>query len=310
MKTEALKQALRPSIRRRLRRRPAGRRVIRAKERIFSFRTAAQEWDPKNQRPEFWQLYNSRVKAGESVRVFPCRTGPSSTSGPTSSRKTSRSCPSTSRQDHDVVERDGSLIVVHDDRMRLARGGADPQRLSLPLARLLPADGGDASPREPRSPRSSPRCGGAHLRARRPADRPGRGQLDGEEEAGGLLLMPPRPAPLHHLRERGRRQVDPDRPLAARHAAHPGRPGRHARRATAAGTARRARSSTWPCWSTGCRPSASRASPSMSPTGSSPRPAPLHRRGHAGPRAVHPQHGHRRLDGRLAVLLVDARKGC
>ena len=72
MKTEALKQALRlhgfdaafGGARR-------DEEVSRAKERIFSFRTASQEWDPKNQRPEFWQLYNSRVGPGESVRVFP-----------------------------------------------------------------------------------------------------------------------------------------------------------------------------------------------------------------------------------------------
>ena len=72
MKTEALKQAL-----------DAGRfdaafggarrdeEKSRAKERVFSFRTASHAWDPKNQRPELWSLYNTRVKPGESIRVFP-----------------------------------------------------------------------------------------------------------------------------------------------------------------------------------------------------------------------------------------------
>src|ERR1700741_1600223 len=62
----------------------------RAKERVFSFRSANHSWDPKNQRPELWRLYNARVRKGESIRVFRCRIGPSSTSGNTSCRKTSR----------------------------------------------------------------------------------------------------------------------------------------------------------------------------------------------------------------------------
>ena len=72
MKTEALKQALRHGgydaafggARR-------DEERSRAKERVFSFRNAAQAWDPKNQRPEFWQLYNTRLNPGESLRVFP-----------------------------------------------------------------------------------------------------------------------------------------------------------------------------------------------------------------------------------------------
>ena len=72
MKTEALKEALRRhafdaafgGARR-------DEEKSRAKERVFSFRTAAQQWDPKSQRPEFWRLYNGRVNPGESMRVFP-----------------------------------------------------------------------------------------------------------------------------------------------------------------------------------------------------------------------------------------------
>ena len=73
MKTEALKQALgtpRPSMRRSAV--PAGRkRKSRAKERVFSFRSRSHRWDPKNQRPELWRLYNCRINKGESVRAFP-----------------------------------------------------------------------------------------------------------------------------------------------------------------------------------------------------------------------------------------------
>ena len=83
MKTEALKQALDKygfdaafgGARR-------DEEKSRAKERIFSFRDARHRWDPKNQRPELWNLYNARKNKGEiDPRVPACRTGPSSTSG-------------------------------------------------------------------------------------------------------------------------------------------------------------------------------------------------------------------------------------
>jgi sulfate adenylyltransferase subunit 2 len=64
----------------------------RAKERIFSFRTASHAWDPKNQRPELWNLYNARKNKGESIRVFPLSNW---TSGSTSWPRRSRSCRST-----------------------------------------------------------------------------------------------------------------------------------------------------------------------------------------------------------------------
>jgi hypothetical protein len=69
----------------------------RAKERIFSFRTAQHRWDPKNQRPELWNLYNARKNKGESSACSRSPTGPSSTSGSTSTSRTSRSCRCTSR---------------------------------------------------------------------------------------------------------------------------------------------------------------------------------------------------------------------
>lgn len=59
----------------------------RAKERVFSFRSATHRWDPKSQRPELWSLYNTRKSQDASIRVFPCRTGPNSISGTTSTWK-------------------------------------------------------------------------------------------------------------------------------------------------------------------------------------------------------------------------------
>jgi sulfate adenylyltransferase subunit 2 len=123
MKTEALKQAMRTH---RFDAAFGGARrdeeTSRAKERIFSFRTAAQEWDPKNQRPEFWQNYNGRVKDGESIRVFPLSNWTELDIWTYIQQENIPIVPLYFAQDHDVVERDGSLIVVHDDRMRLAPG--------------------------------------------------------------------------------------------------------------------------------------------------------------------------------------------
>ena len=105
------------------------------------------------------------------------------------------------------------------------------------------------------------------------------------------------PAPIRHRRLGRRRQVDPHRSAAARlqvdlRGPAGGRRG-HLPRPAATTTP------TWRCSPTGCAPSASRASPSTSPTATSRRPSPqVHHRRHPGPRPVHPQHGHRRLDRR------------
>src|SRR3546814_7965290 len=72
MKTQALKQALdRWGFDAAIGGARRDEEKSRAKERIFSFRSAAHRWDPKNQRPELWNLYNTRIHKGESVRVFP-----------------------------------------------------------------------------------------------------------------------------------------------------------------------------------------------------------------------------------------------
>ncbi len=94
MKTQALKQALsKYSFTAAF---GGGRRdeeKSRAKERIFSFRNSEQAWDPKNQRPEMWNLYNTQIHRGESIRVFRSQTGQRRISGSTSRRSRSRLCP-------------------------------------------------------------------------------------------------------------------------------------------------------------------------------------------------------------------------
>ncbi len=94
----------------------------RAKERIFSVRSASHGWDPKNQRPEFWHLFNTRLNAGESLRVFPISNW---TEADIWSYILAEQIPIPSlyfAAMRPVVERDGSLIAVHDERMRLLPG--------------------------------------------------------------------------------------------------------------------------------------------------------------------------------------------
>ena len=123
MKTQALKQALKKygftaAF-------GGGRRdeeKSRAKERIFSFRNEAQAWDPKNQRPEMWKLYNTRINKGESIRVFPLSNWTEKDIWQYIKRENIDIVPLYFAAEHPVVERDGNLIMVDDDRMRLNEG--------------------------------------------------------------------------------------------------------------------------------------------------------------------------------------------
>ena len=127
MKTQALKQAL-----------DAGKydaaiggarrdeEKSRAKERIFSFRSAEHRWDPKAQRPELWSLYNTRIRPGESVRVFPLSNWTELDIWLYIFRENIPVVPLYFAKPRPVVERDGGLIMVDDGRMPL-RPGETPQ---------------------------------------------------------------------------------------------------------------------------------------------------------------------------------------
>jgi sulfate adenylyltransferase subunit 2 len=131
MKTQALKQAL-----------DAGRfdaafggarrdeEKSRAKERIFSFRSASHAWDPKNQRPEPWSLYNTRKKRDESIRVFPISNWTELDVWQYIDRENIPVVPLYLAAERPVVERDGTLIMVDDDRMPL-RENEKPQTKSI-----------------------------------------------------------------------------------------------------------------------------------------------------------------------------------
>ena len=123
MKTQALKQALTKygftaAF-------GGGRRdeeKSRAKERVFSFRNAAQAWDPKNQRPEMWKLYNSRIKKGQEVRVFPLSNWTENDIWQYIKRENIEIPSLYFAKERPVVYRDGNIIMVDDDRMKLRPG--------------------------------------------------------------------------------------------------------------------------------------------------------------------------------------------
>jgi sulfate adenylyltransferase subunit 2 len=94
----------------------------RAKERIFSFRSAQHRWDPKNQRPELWRLYNGRKQKGESIRVFPISNWTELDIWQYIYLENIPIVPLYFAAERPVVNRDGTLIMVDDDRMPLKAG--------------------------------------------------------------------------------------------------------------------------------------------------------------------------------------------
>jgi sulfate adenylyltransferase subunit 2 len=101
----------------------------RAKERIFSFRTTTHAWDPKNQRPELWHVYNTRVHKGESIRVFPLSNWTELDIWQYILAENIPMVPLYLAKKRPVVERDGMLIMVDDERMKLAPGETPEMRL-------------------------------------------------------------------------------------------------------------------------------------------------------------------------------------
>jgi len=98
----------------------------RAKERVFSFRSAQHRWDPKNQRPELWRLYNTRKKKGESIRVFPLSNWTELDVWQYIYLENVPIVPLYYSAPRPIVERDGALIMVDDERMPL-RPGEQPK---------------------------------------------------------------------------------------------------------------------------------------------------------------------------------------
>ena len=119
----------------------------RAKERIFSFRSAAHVWDPKLQRPELWRLYNGRVRKGESVRVFPLSNWTELDIWQYIQAESIALVPLYFAADRPTVERDGMILMVDDDRMVWRPGEvAVPRRIRFrtlgdwPLSGATPSE--------------------------------------------------------------------------------------------------------------------------------------------------------------------------
>ena len=131
MKTDALKQALNKyqfdaafgGARR-------DEEASRAKERILSFRTATHRWDPKNQRPELWNIFNTRVRPGESLRAFPLSNWTELDIWQYIFLEQIPIVPLYLAKERPVVERDGMLLMVDDDRFPL-KPGETPQMRSV-----------------------------------------------------------------------------------------------------------------------------------------------------------------------------------
>ncbi|MBE1237251.1 sulfate adenylyltransferase subunit CysD [Phaeovibrio sulfidiphilus] len=100
----------------------------RAKERVFSFRTAAHRWEPRAQRPELWSLYNGRIAPGESIRVFPLSNWTELDVWLYIARENLPVVPLYFAAPRPVVERDGALILVDDDRLPLRPGEVPAQK--------------------------------------------------------------------------------------------------------------------------------------------------------------------------------------
>ncbi|HMN53704.1 MAG TPA: sulfate adenylyltransferase subunit CysD [Sphingopyxis sp.] len=100
----------------------------RAKERIFSFRTASHGWDPKKQRPELWNLYNARKAKGESIRVFPISNWTELDIWQYIARENIPIVPLYFAAPRPTVERDGLLLMVDDDRFPLKEGEVPVER--------------------------------------------------------------------------------------------------------------------------------------------------------------------------------------
>jgi sulfate adenylyltransferase subunit 2 len=130
MKTQALKQALDAhgfdaaigGARR-------DEEASRAKERIFSFRSAAHRWDPRSQRPELWSLYNGRINPGESMRVFPLSNWTELDVWQYIAQENIPVVPLYFAAEREVVERDGLLILRDDERLALRPGETVQKRL-------------------------------------------------------------------------------------------------------------------------------------------------------------------------------------
>lgn len=174
MKTQALKQALDAAgIDAAIGGARRDEEKSRAKERIFSFRSAQHRWDPRNQRPELWNLYNTRIDQGESVRVFPLSNW---TELDVWRYIQQERIPVPSlyfAADRPVVERDGALIMVDDERLPLRPGEVPAtRRVRFRTLGCYPLTGAIESGADTSGEGHRRNGAGDHVGAPRPGHRP------------------------------------------------------------------------------------------------------------------------------------------
>lgn len=151
----------------------------RAKERIFSHRSASHAWDPRNQRPELWQLFNTKIKPGESMRVFPLSNWTELDVWDYILAQNIPVVPLYFAKERPVVERDGTLIMVDDERLPLLPGEAPRmERVRFRTLGCYPLTGAIRSDAE-----TLPRII-AEMRASRTSERQGR--LIDHDESGSM----------------------------------------------------------------------------------------------------------------------------
>ena len=200
----------------------------RAKERVFSFRDEFGQWDPKNQRPELWNLYNARIHKGENIRAFPISNWTELDVWQYIARERLALPSIYFAHRRAVVRRGGALVPVTDVTPprpgEARRGGLGP----LPHRRRHHLHrAGRVHRRDARGDRRGDRHH-HHHRARRDAPRrPDLRRLDGAAQEGGVLLdgapIPRRPPALPHLRQRRRREEHAHRAAPPRHEVDPRR---------------------------------------------------------------------------------------
>ncbi|MDR2693096.1 MAG: sulfate adenylyltransferase subunit CysD [Chitinispirillales bacterium] len=118
----------------------------RAKERLFSFRSERHAWDPKNQRPEMWKLYNTRINRGESIRVFPISNWTEKDIWQYIKRENIPIVPLYFAAKRPVVCRDGNIIMADDERMRFLPGEKpDIKKVRFRTLGCYPLTGGEES---------------------------------------------------------------------------------------------------------------------------------------------------------------------
>jgi sulfate adenylyltransferase subunit 2 len=118
----------------------------RAKERVFSFRTPQHTWDPRNQRPELWNLYNTRVSGGESIRVFPLSNWTEVDIWSYIRAEEIPVVPLYFAKRRPVVERNGAIILVDDNRLPVDAGEAKEKLVRFRTLGCYPLTGGMESP--------------------------------------------------------------------------------------------------------------------------------------------------------------------